>query len=106
MIYELTYIAYLMQAEIYPDLSGRGEINQRRGSPLRKRGTHTMPAPKGRNKTSIGARPYENAAHTPCKPCKGDINQRRVKPYVKQHPLKSKPQRGDITQHRNTENNK
>ena len=59
MIYELTQIIYQMQAEIYPDLSGRGEINQR-----------------------------------------------RVKPYVKQHPLKSKPQRGDITQHRNTENNK
>lgn len=28
MIYELTYIAYLMQAEIYPDMSGRGEIKQ------------------------------------------------------------------------------
>ena len=26
MIYELTQIIYQMQAEIYPDLSGRGDI--------------------------------------------------------------------------------
>ena len=28
MIYELTQILYHMQAEIYPDLSGRGDITQ------------------------------------------------------------------------------
>ena len=43
MKYKLTQIHYQMQAEIYPDLSGRGDIDQRRvkpyvnaGTPLRK----------------------------------------------------------------------
>ncbi len=51
MIYELTQIVCQTKAEIYPDLSGRG-----------------------------------------------DIKQRRVKPYGNEHhPVPQKPQRGDIT---------
>ena len=33
MIYKLTQIHYQKQAEIYPDLLGRGGINQRRVNP-------------------------------------------------------------------------
>ena len=33
MIYELTQIVYQTKAEIYPDLSGRGGIKQRRVKP-------------------------------------------------------------------------
>ena len=36
MIYKLTQIHYQMQAEIYPDLSGRGGIDQRRVKPYVK----------------------------------------------------------------------
>ena len=60
MIYELTQILYQMQAEIYPDLSGRDDIKQRRVQPY---GTvrpplqapkilYQMQAPTGRHKTA------------------------------------------------------
>ena len=58
MIYVLTQIVYQMQAEIYPDLSGRGDIKQRRGSPLHKRESPTMqteiyPALSGRGDITL-----------------------------------------------------
>ena len=40
MIYKLTQIHYQMQAEIYPDLLGRGDIDQRRVKPY-VRGNHS-----------------------------------------------------------------
>ena len=52
MIYELTQILYQMQAEIYPDLSGRGDIKQHRVQPY---GTVRPPlqAPKGRHNSIL-----------------------------------------------------
>ena len=53
MIYKLTQIHYQMQAEIYPDLSGRGDITQRRVKPYRIGESLIMQAPTWRHNSIL-----------------------------------------------------
>ena len=56
MIYELTQTGYQMQAEIYPDLSGRGDIKQRRVKPYEYETSLSMQAPTGRHNSILNRR--------------------------------------------------